>query len=78
MPAFLFAVAGAQISEHALTSLVLDHTQSSSGPCHVIYCATAGSELFKVVLDLAAKSITKELLQTAHSGKINDLAFPHG
>ncbi|GAB4822346.1 hypothetical protein N2152v2_009392 [Parachlorella kessleri] len=71
-------VASAQISEHALTSLVLDHTQASSGSRHVMYCATAGSELYKVVLDLATRSVTKELLQTAHCGKINDLAFPHG
>lgn len=46
-------MASAQISDHALTSLVLDPAHSSvpgvggQGGSYAFYCATAGSELFR-------------------------------
>ena len=45
-PSWPRAVASAQVSEHALTSILLDPARSSPGR-HAFYVATAGSELFR-------------------------------
>lgn len=77
----LHAVASAQISQHAIASIVPDTAAAAStmAPgCRLFYCATAASELYRVTLNLGDRTITKELLQTAHPARVNDLAFPNG
>eukprot|EP00891_Asterochloris_glomerata_P001613 jgi/Astpho2/1613/Aster-07933 len=70
------AVARAQITG-SITSLTLEGSSSGRGGDFSFLVGTSACELFRVQCTPQSKELRPELLQTAHSQKITDLAFPH-
>lgn len=60
--------------EGAITTIILDEVR---GRVFTFLVGTAACNMYKLTYEPMSGKFVDELLQTAHSDKINDLAFPH-
>ncbi|GAX75920.1 hypothetical protein CEUSTIGMA_g3363.t1 [Chlamydomonas eustigma] len=62
--------------EGAVTSIVVDNESGARG-VFTFYVGTMACNIYKVIYDFQSNKLVEELVQTAHSEKVNGLAFPH-
>ena len=65
-----------QVGSSPITSLAVD-AGSWDGRRYTVFVGCASSDIYRMVVDSASGKMASEIVQTAHRGPINDLAFPY-